>query len=305
MDLLTGGLSLFGGLSGMFGSGPGTLSNIPNLPTIDTGPAIGGAQNAINQQGGFNLGGQNYGQYAGQLQRAINNPFGGGAIGSAQGFGGLGMGNALGGLGTASMLGSQVPAMLGGANALMTNAFDPQNALYNRTAQQVSDQTGAYLANSGVGNTPYGAGVFGQNMNNFNIDWQNNLLQREIAGSGAAGGLWQGAGNLGTGAFNLGANAAQSGSGFGSLPWQTYNNVNAQPLSLLSQGSQYGQNAAAIPQQQAGDWLQYLQAATGANQAATTAAMDQIKASQQFGQNIGSGLQGIGQGIGDLMGLFI
>ena len=55
-------------------------------------------------------------------------------------------------------------------------------AYYGRQAQRTMDQQNAVNAMSGVGGTPYGAGVTGNTMSNFNIDWQNSALQRALAG---------------------------------------------------------------------------------------------------------------------------
>jgi hypothetical protein len=60
--------------------------------------------------------------------------------------------------------------------------MDPQQALYNRTMQQTLDQTRAINAMSGVGTSPYGAGVAGQTMANANLNWQNAQLQRQMQG---------------------------------------------------------------------------------------------------------------------------
>jgi hypothetical protein len=72
---------------------------------------------------------------------------------------------------------------------LQQSGFDPQQALYARTQQQVQDQTRAGLEARGVDMTPYGAGIEGQTMSNFNIDWQNQQLQRQIAAAQAQQGL--------------------------------------------------------------------------------------------------------------------
>jgi hypothetical protein len=77
----------------------------------------------------------------------------------------------------------------GAGDAIRTQAFDPQNALYDRTYNRLSDQTGAGIANSGLANTPYGQSVRGNTLGNFNIDWQNQQLQRMMQGGQAAAGL--------------------------------------------------------------------------------------------------------------------
>ncbi len=77
----------------------------------------------------------------------------------------------------------------GAGDAIRTQAFDPQNALYDRTYNRLSDQIGAGNANSGLANTPYGGSVRGNALGNFNIDWQNQQLQRMMQGGQAAAGL--------------------------------------------------------------------------------------------------------------------
>lgn len=85
---------------------------------------------------------------------------------------------------------------------MINNAFDPQKELYGRTLQQVTDQTRSGEAARGVANTPYGAAAEGNALSNFNIDWQNNSLQREMAGLQSATGTY-------SGLINAGAAAAQ------------------------------------------------------------------------------------------------
>jgi hypothetical protein len=98
--------------------------------------------------------------------------------------------------GLAPGLGQPISALNQASNQLLQTGQDPQSALYNRTAQQVLDQQRAISAMSGVGTSPYGAGVTGQTMANFNIDWQNAQLARQAqalqgagAGFGQAGAL--------------------------------------------------------------------------------------------------------------------
>jgi hypothetical protein len=77
----------------------------------------------------------------------------------------------------------------GYAQQALQTGFDPQNALYARTAQQLQDQTRSGLAARGLSMDPYGAGVEGQTMSNFNLDWLDRLLGREQQGAQTAQGL--------------------------------------------------------------------------------------------------------------------
>ena len=77
-----------------------------------------------------------------------------------------------------------IPALTGGmgaANQLLMNGFDPQNALYDRNYQQMMDQQNALNSMYGVSGGAYGAGVAGTASRNFNLDWQNNQLSRQLA----------------------------------------------------------------------------------------------------------------------------
>lgn len=77
-----------------------------------------------------------------------------------------------------------IPALTGGmgaANQLLMNGFDPQNALYDRNYQQMQDQQNALNSQYGVSGSAYGAGVAGTASRNFNLDWQNNQLSRQLA----------------------------------------------------------------------------------------------------------------------------
>ena len=90
-----------------------------------------------------------------------------------------------------------------GAQTFQT-ALDPQNALHDRTAQQVQDQARASSAAHGVAMSPYAAGTENQAMSNFNIDWQNNQLLRMIQALTGMSGATNAAGNVNNAATNAG-----------------------------------------------------------------------------------------------------
>ncbi len=71
-----------------------------------------------------------------------------------------------------------IPQALGYGNAAVQVGNDPQNALYDRTLGQYKDQVNADLASRGLSMSGAGAGIMGQDLNNFNIDWQNTQLGR-------------------------------------------------------------------------------------------------------------------------------
>ncbi len=76
------------------------------------------------------------------------------------------------------------PELMAGLATLM-QGYDPQSTLYNREYQKQQDQQNAIDSMSGVAMSPYGAGIAGQASQNFNTDWQNSQLQRQIAALGA------------------------------------------------------------------------------------------------------------------------
>jgi hypothetical protein len=122
-----------------------------------------------------------YGRIVGQAQ---NNPYAAGALAGAQQ--GAGMGAA-----GANQLQS---AGMGILNA----GFDPQSALFNRQQGQLLDQANVANSMSGIGGTPYGASVTSNALGNFDINWQNGLLNREATAAGAASPLFQAAPGLAT-----------------------------------------------------------------------------------------------------------
>jgi len=119
-----------------------------------------------------------------------------------------------GGQGVANL--GQAGDIRSGAGQVMQTAFDPQQELYDRTAQQLQDQVRVGQSTRGVAMSPYGAGVEGQTMKDFNIDWQNAQLGRQAMGIGAAGAASMQAGNLGQ--QGVGQVQAQ-----GQMPWDTWN----------------------------------------------------------------------------------
>lgn len=123
--------------------------------------------------------------------------------------------------------------------ALQTG-FDPQNALYAQQYQQNQDQVNAQNAMSGVATTPYGAALANQSGQNFNINWQNQELQRQQTAASTASQL-AGAGNT---ALQGGTSSLQAGQNLaGSLYGQ---GANAQQTGQNLAGSLYGQGASAL-----------------------------------------------------------
>ena len=238
-------------------------ANVPT-PQINTyqptgfGQAESGALGGIGNLGNFNAYASLYPQYSGIGQGLVNDP-------NAQAFqqgagtaGALGQNAALGAYGAGAGLMGQGGNLFGLGNQVANTAFDPQNALYNRTLQQTQDQVRAGEAARGIATTPYGAGLENQALNNFNIDWQNQQLQRQIAGGQAASGLYgQGGGLVGQGA-GLQAGAPGAYLQASGMPYATSQGIGSGQLGTLGQLGQFGAAGAQIPQQQVQDYLSYL-----------------------------------------------
>jgi hypothetical protein len=281
---------------GSFFSSPSEKVQAPTMQTYSPtgmGQADPSALGGIANLSGYNTWGQLYPQVQGIGQAMIGDP-------SAMTF--------LAGAGPASMMG-QAGALgaFGQGQNLYTmggqvaqTAFDPQSALYGRTAQQVQDQTRAGLEARGMDMTPYGAGVEGQAMSNFNIDWQNNQLARQLQGlQGAGQAIGQGAG-LQAGAPGQFLTAA-------GMPWTTGQQIGGQNLGTLGTMAGFGAQGAQIPQQQIQDYLSYLGWGTGdlssINQANLGLYSGQLKQAAQESAENQAMWKGIGQLAGGVMGL--
>lgn len=301
----------------------GGSSSPPTAPTIST---YGGQPNYIPQfqsqndnslQNLFNQMNASYsalpGQVLPQLQQLsnqyVNNQYAPGAQSAANAAGAQLGGvtapqEAQGAAGLQSLATQAQPY----ASQILQTGFDPQNALYNRTQQQVQDQQRASLAASGLSGTPYGAGVEGQTLSNFNIDWQNNLLNRENTAAQGYGSFVNTIGKGYSGAADLSNLSAQSTAAGGALPYST--NIGqlqnaGQGLSGLTSGTA----AAFAPDQQlAGDYASYLSLGNTAS-GTTDSAINQNYQSQlqqfQAQQSANQGLFGeVGSLLGSVTGAF-
>lgn len=137
----------------------------------------------------------------------------------------------------------QINPTLAAGNAVLNTAFDPQQALYDRTQQQTAQQAAANQASRGLAMSPYGAELSNQSNSNFNIDWQNAQLARQTAGLTAYTGANASATQLGQGAnqsYAAGLADMNTGAGLNYNTAQTiYGNnqtaLNNQQTSLNSQ----------------------------------------------------------------------
>ncbi|MFT4068920.1 hypothetical protein [Paraburkholderia sp.] len=184
-------------------------------------------------------------------------------------------------------------------------ALDPQNALYNRTVQQLQDQTGATNSMYGLGSSAAGAGVANQALSNFNIDWQNNQLSRATQGLQAYGQAAGVAGQYG----ELASNQAQSAPGYallsGQLPYTTAQSLAATPGSLASTyGSYLNSNLYGPAESIQSQIIPYMNYGQGAQSIPYQNATNNA---QSLGSTVSSAIGGLGtayQNAGSLGNLF-
>ena len=294
------GLSIASSIGGLFGGGTDQPKAPPVYQLQNSSGADQNAYSGIGSLGQYNTYAPNLGQAGGITQGLVNNPYAGLYQQGANATAGLGWGTGLEQLGGGSSLINAGQGMLPYAQSILNTGFDPQSALYDRTLGQVTDQTRAGLAARGLGMSPYGAGVENKALSDFNIDWQNQQLQRQNTAAQGAGYLTNSAGN----AINLGQNVGTLGlqtlTNAAGLPYATANTIGTNQMQALSGYGQFGQGAAAIPQQQISDYLQYLQAGNQASGVANqgyanqlTANNQQFNQQQKLGSNLGAGLSGL------------
>jgi len=143
--------------------------------------------------------------------------------------------------------------LYGAGNQVLQTSQDPQNALYNRTQQQLTDQTRAGEYARGIQSSPYGAAIESNANSNFNIDWQNQQLARQTQGLQAAQGAYgsaQGLGNSYT-QNQAGLQAGQVGTYAGATGAATnqYNSaLEAQQQSQMGYANAIGQQYAGASQ---------------------------------------------------------
>ncbi|MCA8203209.1 hypothetical protein LGM71_19335 [Burkholderia sp. AU33545] len=184
-------------------------------------------------------------------------------------------------------------ALLGAGRQVFGMGLDPQSALYARTQQQVQDQVNANNSMYGLGSSAAGAGVANQAMANFNIDWQNNQLQRALQGLQGYAGAANTAGRFG----ELGTSQAASVPGYdlaaGSVPYQTAQSIASTPGSLANTyGSFLNSNVYGPAEGIMGTIIPYMNYGQGAQQVPFQA------------QSQGAGAAGslVSQGISGLLG---
>lgn len=249
-------------------------------------PYVSGSSSLIPSQIGA------YQTYAGDI---TGSPYAAGALQGAQQGAAYGAGTLYPQVaGGASSLFGLAGAASPYAGQLLQTGFDPQNALYNQLFQRTQDQSNATNAMYGLASSPYGAGLTDQALTTFNLDWQNQQLQRQSQAAGAYGGLLGNIGRGYTGGADLGNAAMNLPITAGGLPYQTQLGIDTNALNALNQaGAGYGQSLG-LGGQLLGPIQSYLglgQSATGLGQAG---AAQNFANNQALGQGFGSALQGLG-----------
>lgn len=288
--------------------------NMPNMQD-----AAQGAYRGIQGLAGQGVPQQTVPLYQQTAMNQYNNPYadmflqgaqGGGAMGQQAGQTGFNAGQ--GAIDAGQQFQQAGQSAIPYASQIAQTAFDPQNALYARTQQQLVDQTRAGQAARGVATTPYGAAGESDTLRKFDIDWQNNQLGRQIAGGqGATGVLQGGAGtsNMGTGMVGQGiGQQSQGASTFANasgLPYSAYGQIGQGQfgaLNNLQSGVQGAQSIGMTPVQAYLNYLGVGNQAGGVANAGAKNALSQAELgfnqNQTLGANIGSSLGGLGKAAG-------
>lgn len=211
-------------------------------------------------------------------------------------------GDRLSGLGDAAVL--QGGRMFDAGNLMWDRALDPQNALRDRMMHDISQRSRAGSTARGYGMSPYAGGLESQALSNFDIDWENNMLNRLGMGmqglsTGTQGGLQanQMAGQDWTSALGLYQLAPQFMQQGASMPLQARQAMQDYQQKLLGN---YGQNIMQYQIAPQGNLQQlqipYLYNGAGAiNSTYGAFANDRAFNAQQQAAGTNALMQGIGQ----------
>jgi len=210
------------------------------------------------------------------------------------------LGGMLGGLSTQDAATQQ--ALLNAGQQTYQASQTGNTPQYNLNLNNMMQQTGATNSMYGLGSSAAGAGVQNQALNNFNIDWNTQQLQNQIAGLGAYTGAANTAGNYGSAAANLGQQGAADTLAGGQVPYSTAQSIAGAPNSALSSMSGILNQGVYQP----GSGIQssiipYLNYGQGATSNAYNAASQGAGA---LGSAVSSGISGLGNASQNLGGLF-
>lgn len=230
---------------------------------------------------------QNYQQMQSVAQNYINNPYAASAQTAANTSGAQTGQLAQQQQQQGNMYNSEASSLAPYAAQIMNMGLDPQNALYNQQLQQTTDQANALNSMYGLGSSPVGAGVAGQDLNNFNLAWQNNQLQRAATGASAAEGVYGTQQNLGNAGNTLNTSSAQNQLAAGTIPYSQYGTNLASQLQALSGLNSSALQTQTLPQNTINNLQQYLGIGNTGNALAAQNSNNAFSA-------LGSGLNGLG-----------
>ncbi|WP_157648383.1 hypothetical protein [Burkholderia ubonensis] len=209
------------------------------------------------------------------------------AAADAAGRGYTNAGNALTDIGNFDLAAQR--QLYGAGRQVFDMGLDPQSALYDRTLNQLTQQTGATNSMYGLGSSAAGAGVQNQALSNFNIDWQNNQLSRALQGLQGYTGAANAAGQYGQAGANALTQAPQYTLAGGQLPYQTAQTLAATPGALANTfGSFLNQNVYGPAEGIMGQIIPYMNYGQGAQAVPFQNATNNAAA---WGGAIGNGVQ--------------
>lgn len=284
-------------IGSLFGGGAPSQPNTSVYQPSGTGSQDQNIQNLLGQQYNTLYGANNpYTQTQPQAQSIFNslynNPgtagYQAGATAAGNAYTGVGQ-NAL--MNSSSLAGSVNP-LLQGAGQVLNTAFDPQSLLYNQSLQQATN-----LAN--VSNAQYGltgqqaAGNTSNDLNQFNIDWQSQQLQNQLAGLSGASSATGAAGQAGINAGNIGQGGAVSLLAGGATPYETNTAIGSAQQNALNNYIQQLLGPAASTTGTVNQGQSYLNEGV-------TASNDQATQASQAYQNQLAGAEGIGSLLGGI-----
>lgn len=173
---IAGGVSSLARSGGGGGGGGGGGSGLPGAMTYvpqDQGGADSSWQQLLQQMTGAE--GTQASTLTPFLQNAFANSGYGDLTGMMRGWGGTLAGQA----GQAYGAGQN---LMGAGGQLWSTALDPQNALHDALQQQTVDESRAATSARGIGMSAQSAGMESEALDNFNTNWQNQQLGRQLQG---------------------------------------------------------------------------------------------------------------------------
>lgn len=298
-------------VGGLLGGSSGSAPSQPNTQVYQPGGTSSvdaTLANLLKTNANYLSGSNPYNTLSPQIQQAFqqlfNTPGTSGYTNAANVAGGAYTGVGAQGLGLSSELGTAVPtSLLGGANVL-NMGMDPQNALYQQLLQRTTDQ-------ANVANAQYGlqgqqaAGNVNQATTNFNIDWQNQELERALQGLSGFNQSAATAGTVGTAGQNIGTAGAGDILTGGTLPYAAGQTIGGNQETALAQYIQQLLGPVSSSQNTISQLQSYLNEGVGASSSGANAALADYYAQLQNSANLGSGLGGLlglGNGSGGTLG---